>query len=161
MYKYEQDSFRRIITTDAAPNSEDLLKFSGYTHVSSENDVDGNSQIVSFNDRYNKTIPVGKEDIFIATSWWTAYFAQRIVKWQAEFYNQKPKRIIYFIQDFEPGFYSWSSQYSLALSTYLYKGEQIAVFNSSLLKNFFNNHGYKFTEEYYFEPKLNSSLKNI
>ncbi|MEK5419683.1 hypothetical protein BSK49_14315 [Paenibacillus odorifer] len=159
LYKYEQDSFRRIITTDAAPNSEDLLKFSGYTHVSSENDVDGNSQIVSFNDRYNKTIPVGKEDIFIATSWWTAYFAQRIVKWQAEFYNQKPKRIIYFIQDFEPGFYSWSSQYSLALSTYLYKGEQIAVFNSSLLKNFFNNHGYKFTEEYYFEPKLNSSLK--
>lgn len=104
-------------------------------------------------------MPIGKEDLFIATSWWTAYFAQRVVRWQAEQYNQPEKKIIYFIQDFEPGFYAWSSQYSLALSTYQYTGEQIAVFNSSLLKDFFNNKDFKFTEEYYFEPRLNSSLK--
>lgn len=159
LYGLEEKAARRIITTDASPGNEDLNRFREYTIVSSEGDTDAESQIVPFNDRYNKTIPIGKEDVFIATSWWTAYFAQRIVQWQAETYNQPPKKVIYFIQDFEPGFYSWSSQYSLALSTYLYKGEQIAVFNSSLLKEFFNNHGFKFSEEYCFEPKLNASLK--
>ncbi|QSF44671.1 rhamnosyltransferase WsaF family glycosyltransferase [Paenibacillus tianjinensis] len=158
-YELDEKAARRIITTDASPGNEDLNKFGDYTVVSSEEDSRIESQIVPFNDRYNKTLPIGKEDVFIATSWWTAYFAQRIVRWQAEAYNQMPKKVIYFIQDFEPGFYSWSSQYSLALSTYLYKGEQLAVFNSSLLKEFFNNHGFKFSEEYCFEPKLNASLK--
>ncbi|MEK5435097.1 MULTISPECIES: rhamnosyltransferase WsaF family glycosyltransferase [Paenibacillus] len=159
LYRTEEKSHRRIITTDASPSDEDLLKFSEYILSSSEDDLIENSYIVPFNDRYNKTMPIGKEDLFIATSWWTAYFAQRVVRWQAEQYNQPEKKIIYFIQDFEPGFYAWSSQYSLALSTYQYTGEQIAVFNSSLLKDFFNNKDFKFTEEYYFEPRLNSSLK--
>lgn len=159
LYKTGEKSQRRIITTDASPSDDDLQRFSEYNCVPSELDDQTGSTIVPFNDRYNKTVPVGKEDVFIATSWWTAYFAQRIIQWQAEQYNQPPKKIIYFIQDFEPGFYSWSSQYSLALSTYNYSGEQIAVFNSSLLKDFFNNHDFKFSEMYYFEPKLNASLK--
>ncbi|MEK3900619.1 rhamnosyltransferase WsaF family glycosyltransferase [Paenibacillus sp. FSL R7-0179] len=159
LYDLEAQAKRRIITTDASPGNEDLIRFSDYTLAFSDLDTHEDSLITPFNDRYNKTIPIGKGDIFIATSWWTAYFAQRIVNWQSEMYNQPTKKIIYFIQDFEPGFYSWSSQYSLALSTYLYKGEQIAVFNSTLLKDFFNNHGFKFSEEYCFEPKLNNSLK--
>ncbi|WP_342547700.1 hypothetical protein NST69_28245 [Paenibacillus sp. FSL P2-0089] len=160
LWAFEEKSARRIIATDASPGSEDMGRFKDYTLATSLEDTEVRSQIVPFNDRYNKTIPVGRQDVFIATSWWTAYFAQRIVQWQAEVYNQKASKIIYFIQDFEPGFYSWSSQYSLALSTYSYKGDQIAIFNSSLLKEFFNNHGFKFSEEYCFEPKLNVSLKN-
>lgn len=159
LYNMEEKSNRRIITTDASPSNEDILKFPGYTLKSSDDDLLDSSSIVPFNDRYNKSMPIGKNDVFIATSWWTAYFAQRIVKWQAEHYEQEPRKIIYFIQDFEPGFYAWSSQYSLALSTYQYTGEQIAVFNSSLLKDFFNNKGFRFTEEFYFEPRLNASLK--
>ncbi|MGF7049238.1 hypothetical protein J2T13_003748 [Paenibacillus sp. DS2015] len=150
---------RRIITTDASPESDDVNNFRDYTLVTSEIDEDYPSQIVPFNDRYNKTIPVGKEDIFIATSWWSAYFAQRIVKWQSEYYKQDIKKVIYFIQDFEPGFYPWSSQYSLAESTYKYRGPQIAIFNSSLLMDFIVNQGYSFTEKYFFEPRLNTSLK--
>lgn len=161
MHKLDETWKKRIITTDASPGEEDMHKFSEYTLNSSDTDLNTESQLVPFNDRYNKTMPIGKEDIFIATSWWTAYFAQRIVQWQSGFYNQPAKKIIYFIQDFEPGFYSWSSQYSLALSTYRYKGQQIAVFNSSLLKEFFNNHGFNFTEEYFFEPRLNQSLKKF
>ncbi|MEC0093593.1 rhamnosyltransferase WsaF family glycosyltransferase [Paenibacillus macquariensis] len=150
---------RRIITTDACPESEDLDRFPNYTLVTCEVDAEYRSQIVPFNDRYNKTIPVSKDDIFIATSWWTAYFAQRIVKWQSEYYGQEIKKVIYFIQDFEPGFYPWSSQYSLAESTYKYKGPQIAIFNSSLLMDFVIQQGYSFTEKYSFEPKLNTALK--
>lgn len=150
---------RRIITTDASPNTDDLEQYSGYILVNSEQDADYRSQITPFNDRYNKTIPVAKGDIFIATSWWTAYFAQRIVKWQSEVYKQDIQSVIYFIQDFEPGFYPWSSQYALADSTYRYTGPQIAIFNSSLLMNFFEQQGYSFSNKYCFEPRLNTYLK--
>lgn len=150
---------RRIITTDAYPSNDDLENYSGYVLVNSEQDAADRSQIIPFNDRYNKKIPVGKDDIFIATSWWTAYFAQRIVSWQSEIYKQDIKPVIYFIQDFEPGFYPWSSQYALADSTYKYAGPQIAIFNSSLLMDFFEQQGYLFSEKYCFEPRLNASLK--
>lgn len=150
---------RRIITTDACPSNDDLEKYSEYVLVNSVQDADNGSQITPFNDRYNKTIPVGKDDIFIATSWWTAYFAQRIVNWQSEVYKQEIQPVIYFIQDFEPGFYPWSSQYALADSTYRYNGPQIAIFNSSLLMDFFEKQGYSFSNKYCFEPRLNSSLK--
>lgn len=149
----------RIITTDAAPVKEDLRQFPNFFCSACSDDLDYECQITPFNDRYNKTLPVRNNDVFIATSWWTAYSAQRIVRWQADFYNQDIKKIIYFIQDFEPGFYSWSSQYALADSTYRYTGPQIAVFNSSLLRNYFHEHHYKFTEEYFFEPKMNHHLK--
>lgn len=150
----------RIITADASPEKDDLERFKKYTILSSDEDEEYSNEIVPFNDRYNKTLPVGKDDIFIATSWWTAYAAQRIAKWQSEVYEQEIKKIIYFIQDYEPGFYPWSSQYSLAESTYNYKGPQIAIFNSSLLMGYFENKGYSFTEKYYFEPKLNKALKD-
>lgn len=150
----------RIITADACPAESDLERFQNFKLLSWNDDSEHLKEIVPFNDRYNKTIPVGKDDIFIATSWWTAYAAQRIAQWQSEVYKQEIKKVIYFIQDYEPGFYPWSSQYALAESTYNYKGPQIAIFNSSLLMNYFNDRGYSFTEKYYFEPKLNKALKD-
>jgi hypothetical protein len=149
----------RIILTDAGPTNYDEEKFKDFIICQCDADPNHTKLIVPFNDRYNKTIPVSKDDIFLATSWWTAYAAQRVAGWQAEHYNQDPKKLIYFIQDFEPGFYSWSSQYALAESTYRYNGPQIGVFNSSLLKDFFHNHKFDFSEAYYFEPKLNDHLK--
>nr|2X0E_A Chain A, WSAF [Geobacillus stearothermophilus]2X0E_B Chain B, WSAF [Geobacillus stearothermophilus]2X0F_A Chain A, WSAF [Geobacillus stearothermophilus]2X0F_B Chain B, WSAF [Geobacillus stearothermophilus] len=151
---------KRIILTDATPNPKDLQSFKSFKYVMPEEDKDFALQIVPFNDRYNRTIPVAKHDIFIATAWWTAYAAQRIVSWQSDTYGIPPNKILYIIQDFEPGFYQWSSQYVLAESTYKYRGPQIAVFNSELLKQYFNNKGYNFTDEYFFQPKINTTLKN-
>jgi hypothetical protein len=149
----------RLILTDASPSELDLTKFVEYHYVNSQDDHEASLQIVAFNDRYNKTIPVGKDDVFMATAWWTAYAAQRLVVWQAKAYNQETRKMLYFIQDFEPGFYPWSSQFVLADSTYKFEGQQIAVFNSSLLRDFFMNQGYKFSNQYAFEPKLNSKLE--
>lgn len=151
---------KRIILTDAAPNSPDLARFSEYSFLRPEEDDTSDMQIVPFNDRYNKTIPIGKNDYFLATAWWTAYFVQRLSKWQSQEYNQPIKKLIYFIQDFEPGFYPWSSHYLLAESTYKYEGPQIAVFNTNLLKEFFNKEGYTFEHEYSFEPVLNERLQH-
>lgn len=152
---------RRIITTDSAPSSDDMSYFKNYTLYTCDEDTESDYQIVPFNDRYNKTIPVGENDIFISTAWWTAYAAQNLIKWQSEEYKNEIKKSIYFIQDFEPGFYAWSSRYALADSTYKSELPQIAIFNTSLLKEYFNLNSYKFFKEYSFEPTLNEGLKKM
>jgi len=148
----------RIITTDAAPSKKDLMRFEGYKLTFNSIDSEASNQIVPFNNRHKKTITVGKNDIFIATSWWTAYFIQDIIDWQEKSYGIK-HRMIYFIQDFEPGFYPWSSRYLLADSTYRSDVSTLAVFNTRLLADYFKEMGYRFNEEYYFEPKLSKTLK--
>lgn len=149
----------RIITTDATPSMDDMSKFAKYTLVTNEEDIEGDYTIVPFSDRYGKTIPVGKNDVFMSTAWWTAYATHNLIRWQAQIYEQDIKKSLYFIQDFEPGFYAWSSRYALADSTYKIDLPQIAVFNTSLLRDYFKQNGYSFAEEYYFEPSLNEGLK--
>ncbi|KRE86371.1 hypothetical protein ASG89_10160 [Paenibacillus sp. Soil766] len=150
---------KRIIMTDASPNEEDTVAFVGYNLVTADQDSTEPFQLVAFNDRYQKTIPVRKTDIFIATAWWTAYNAQRIVQWQEIEYSQQRNKLVYFIQDYEPCFYPWSSQSILAESTYNYEGPQIAVFNTSLLKDYVLNKGFIFKDYYTFEPQLNEVLQ--
>lgn len=55
---------------------------------------------------------LGATDVFMATAWWTAHYAARLLR------QSRTNEFIYLIQDFEPGFYNWSSQYALALQTY-------------------------------------------
>jgi hypothetical protein len=127
--------------------------------VPASTDSSHDSQIVGFGDRAEKTIPVGENDYFMATAWWTAFNAQKIVRWQHETYGGFIRKMIYFIQDFEPGFYPWSSRFALAESTYRNEFPQTAVFNSSLLHRYFKQRGYNFDDEFVFEPVLNRNLK--
>lgn len=150
---------KRIITTDTMPNKETAVSFNKYKVVSCTKDSRYEDEIVGFGDRYGKTIPVGENDYFIATAWWTAFHAQNIIRWQHEIYTKPVKKMIYFIQDFEPGFYPWSSRYALSDSTYRFEHPQVAVFNSSLLHTFFKDNHYKFNIEFVFEPALNAKLK--
>jgi hypothetical protein len=66
---------------------------------------------------------------------------------------------LYFIQDYEPGFYPWSTRYLLADSTYKSDDPTIAVFNSMLLKEFFDQNGYHFYRSFAFDPVLNDGLR--
>ncbi|NFG41553.1 glycosyltransferase family 4 protein [Clostridium botulinum] len=152
---------RRIITTDAAPSEKDMECFKRYTLINCSQDKKCDYQVVAFNDRYNKTLPIGENDIFISTAWWTAYASHNLIRWQAKEYENEIKKSIYFIQDFEPGFYAWSSQYALADSTYKCELPQIAIFNTGLLKEYFDRNNYKFYQEYSFEPTLNENLKKV
>ncbi len=122
----------------------------------------GGFHIIPVGNRINKSLPVGIGDKFIATAWTTAILAKILCTQQSKFYRQDEtiKPFIYLIQDFEPGFYPWSTRYALAESTYRYPENFIAIFNSSLLYNFFLNEGYRFAEYYTFEPKLNKYLKD-
>lgn len=148
---------KRIIITDAAPNEEamDNYRQLGYEVNHCDEDSDADNQVVPYCDRSEKSIPVSDNDYFIFTGWWTAHCTQEAyVK-----FNKDPNTFIYFIQDYEPGFYPWSSRYLLADASYRSEFKHIAVFNTNLLHEFFKQNGYSFAYEFSFEPNLNSKLK--
>ena len=55
---------------------------------------------------------VGDDDLWLATHWTTAQGIGPVLP------RMRRPWFLYLIQDFEPGFYAWSSNYALALETY-------------------------------------------
>lgn len=149
---------QRIILTDAAYQASTSVLDTKYTLVHCNENSPAPSQIVPFYDRACKTIPVSQNDIFIATAWWTAYTAADIIRWQKKTYGGNFNPLVYLIQDYEPGFYPWSSRYMLADSTYRMEIPVLAVFNSELLKQHFDANHYSFAKSWYFDPVLNDRL---
>ena len=148
---------RRIITTDSDVQPEDIEGFKGAKIVPMEKDSKACFQVVGCNDRGVTDLNVRENDVFIATSWWSAYVLKSLITWQNETYATKHS-MIYLIQDYEPGFYPWSSRYLLADSTYDNAVPTIAVFNTGILKEYFSSGGYRFDHEFCFEPVLNEAL---
>jgi O-antigen biosynthesis protein len=101
---------------------------------------------------------VGPGDRFIATHWLTAYFLSTLRKAQSERAAIKAPTAAYLVQDFEPAFYPWGSNYLLADSTYRQDEPLVAIFNEQLLRNYFHLRGYRFAGEYVLEPRLNPGL---
>lgn len=149
----------RIIITDSAPNQNAVDIYSNeYVFLDSEDDRVFDKTIIPLNDRATRTLAVSDKDYFIFTGWWTAYCIQEeYLNWKEK--DLSPNVFIYLIQDYEPGFYQWSSLYMLADSTYRTKYKQIAIFNSDELKSYFDFWGYEFSFSYVFEPILNAGLK--
>ena len=151
----------RIITLDAPIDLKTSTASKEYVLINSGDTSTERLQLVAFSDRYHKTIPVAKNDIFVATGWWTAYVINDVIKWQKETYGGELNPLIYFIQDYEPGFYPWSSRYLLADSTYRLDTPTLAVVNSSILAEYFDRNEYTFRNKWAFDPVLNDNLKQI
>ena len=81
----------------------------------------------------NHPLPIGPRDVFLATHWTTAQQAKTFLP------RMETKRILYLIQDFEPGFYAWSSNYALALETY--DLDHVGIFNERMLYDYFAAQG--------------------
>lgn len=155
-YMVKNYEFQRIIVTDSKVDNIDLEHFKEYT-IDNNSDKNLAKLICPMADRFGKKLDVGESDYFIATGWWTAYILQSILEWQHKTYDIEPA-FYYIIQDFEPGFYQWSSRYSLAESTYKSKFKTKAIFNTKILYDFFIEKGYSFYKQAYFNPPLNKSL---
>ena len=150
----------RIIIIDAKPDQKARDNFGQrYSFVSSKENSEEEHQIVDVVNRNRKTLAVSLNDWFMFTSWWSAYIIQNEYKRFERQIGVAPNPFLYLIQDFEPGFYSWSSGHVLAESTYRCAYPQIAIFNSHELKEFITKKGYFFKSIYSFEPILNSVLK--
>ena len=72
---------------------------------------------------------VAADEVLIATSWQTAHIAEAARR------RTDAAAFIYLIQDFEPGFFAFSTPYALALATYAMPIR--VVFNESLLHEHF------------------------
>lgn len=149
----------RVITLDVEVDTNDIVEVFSDFSIKKGNDKPSESkEIISMVDRKAQTLEVSDHDIFISTIWWSAYCIQNeYLLWDEK--DLKPNPLIYFVQDYEPGFYPWSSRYMLAESTYHSPIPQIAIFNSELLKKYFDIMGYKFEQSYYFDPILNPHLR--
>lgn len=143
----------RIIAMYDTPAAFEPQLWTGWTRA---DDAEGKS-IALLHGNHQPTIAVSEQDVFIATEYRTAYLCRQILKERADAgLRQKP--LIYFIQDFEPLFFPWSSRYLLADSTYRSAQPTVAVFNTRLLADYFANEGYQFASNYAFEPKINAKI---
>jgi hypothetical protein len=68
---------------------------------------------------------VGDDDIWLATHWTTVQALRPVLP------RMRRSWFLYFVQDFEPGFYAWSSNYALAMETYAMPHR--AIINERLL----------------------------
>jgi WsaF, N-terminal domain/WsaF, C-terminal domain len=114
--------------------------------------------IIGIGDR-STPVSVVAGDVFLATAWQTALYARKVLKRQAESFPTANRRFVYFIQDYEPGFYAWSVQYWYAESTYHDTSDTIAVFNSGRMAAHFANKGVRFSREYVLEPLMHPELR--
>ena len=76
---------------------------------------------------------VGGDDLWLATHWTTAQSLRPVLP------QMRRDWFLYLVQDFEPGFYAWSSNYALALETYGMPHR--AMINETLLADFLRVQG--------------------
>ena len=149
------DCCRIIIMSNEAYSAKQTYSVPGFVHG-----TEGKRTIVFANESLK--LPVGKNDIFMFTSWKTAYTFLQVFEWQRKCYDLEDRKAIYLIQDFEPGFFAWSTEYAIAESTYrTLSNAIIAVYNSKELADYFHDNRYSFGIERYFRPALNKKLAEM
>lgn len=160
--KEHYPTIRIIVTDETSTTLKENQYYSEWKVLDiGEPDVPGNSIVVAGN-RVGRNLPVRKDDYFVTTAWWTAINAFKMLNWQEATYSLEQKRkLIYFVQDFEPGFYPWSTRYALADATYRKSERTIPIFNTKLLNDFFIEQGYSFEKSFYFNPILNPVLNDL
>ena len=149
---------RRIVVGDEVTSAEELgPDFADYEVLPLGAESAASRQVVSAVRNVSGTLSVTGRDWFVCTLWTTAYCMQS--EWlRLRDGGFEPNPLVYLIQDFEPGFYPWSSEYLLAESTYRSEAPTIGVFNSRELHDYFVRNGYSFEREYVFDPFLNERL---
>ena len=152
----------RIIVLDAVTRAGSVSeRFDGYELYELGSEGDAHFSIVNASSRNAADIPVARGDWFIATSWWSSYCYQSEYGVHFSRGDLEMNPLIYLVQDYEPGFYAWSSNYLLARSTYTSSTPVVAVFNSSELRQYFFERGFRFDSEFSFDPMLNDKLKEM
>ncbi|MBH3345531.1 hypothetical protein I5O09_17460 [Pseudomonas parafulva] len=147
----------RIITTDGQSSPLFLKSFPGYSCYSMRYCADEDlAQIVSGVPRSDGDLLIRENDIFVATSWWSANHLAEICKFQLEHYN-KVNQHIYLVQDYEPHFYGWSSKSQLADATYF--NDWIKVYNTELLHEYFEARKKSHGKSFVLKPHLNASIE--
>lgn len=149
----------RIIVTHSPVDMHASMNFSDYCVVMPDSPYDHmNKTIINvFDKRSTRSVGIRAGDVFMTTAWWTDKYAEKILSLQKRFFGiDQPK--LYFIQDFEVGFYPWSTKFALAGSTYNDLSGGIALVNSEELSQFMKGRGL-LAEGYVVRYEMNETLR--
>jgi hypothetical protein len=131
----------RMISTDSSFSTKFLPPSNHIVLAPTEPDLESTNVVSdgTLRDRYY--LDVRPEDFFLADAWWNAAGALEIIDWQRRCYPSSRSKLIYLIQDFEPGFYPWSTRYALAHETYLRPEVTIPIYDTNLIAQSFHSKG--------------------
>jgi hypothetical protein len=149
----EFDSARLILTHESDAEF-DRMKWEGWEPDRGQ----PAHRSIAFLPENPEPLRVSQSDFFLATFWSTAVYAKQLLARRAQWYPQALQRFAYLIQDYEPGFYPWSSQYVYARSSYLDTADVIGLFCSQQLCDYFHARQLHFGEEYTFSAIVNPRL---
>ena len=141
----------RIVCTDVPGTLENLSEFLERYNIKFDLN---NVELFNAAPRsvYNPVhLEVRKDDIFIATTWWSAYLTDQL---------QPNSKFIYFVQDYEPIFSANGDEQVLANATYLLKDRFIPVVNTKILHDYYVQNNYEEFSKHnlYFEPAFSDSI---
>jgi len=135
----------RMLSTDISPSNYFSPPADYVMSRPLEADLPGTRTVVDAARRDRFPVFFRNNDIFVATAWWTASHAFQLMDEQNVLFGSQQRKMVYLIQDFECGFYPWSTKYALAEQTYRAPERTIPVFNTQILRDFF------IAENYYSE----------
>ena len=104
-------------------------------------------------------IEVRCNDIFMAYNWWTALNLVPLIGQQQQAFGGDRRPLVYLIQEYEPGFYGFSSTHLFARAAFDLKDRVWGVFNSRQLHAYFRAQGHAFDREHVFEPRLPAAMR--
>lgn len=146
----------RIIVTDV-PFNNMTVSPKGFSVCDSLLE-DSNLAVVPGFLRATEPLGLRINDVFVASAWWSARHAYDLIDAQNELFGQDDgRRMIYLVQDFEPGFYPWSTKWVLAENTYRHPERTIAIFNTPILADYMLKR-YEFSHTEVYHPMINEKL---
>ena len=99
-----------------------------------------------------------RNEVFFTHNWWTTLNLQSLLDRQSELFGVR-RPFIYLIQDYEPGFYPFSSTHMASRSAYATEHPCWGVFNSGELHAYFSLQGHATERAFVFEPRLTDALR--
>ena len=136
-----QDFDARLLATDTTPGNQ-YVPPPGYFMASAGDRDQIGDTVEDIAQRSRFPVQLRPRDIFVATAWWTARTGFSCIDQQDTYFGAAGRKLIYLVQDFEPGFYPWSTRSALAEETYRQPSRTIAVYNTALLSEFFREKAY-------------------
>ncbi|TIQ29126.1 MAG: hypothetical protein E5X48_30520 [Mesorhizobium sp.] len=102
------------------------------------------------------TLPVRRNEVFVASMWPTFFLAKALQRKQEEFFGAFHS-IQYIIQDYEPlALFAWSDFYLMARQTYEDSKSTIALVATKSLSEYLDRAGHHFIAKYVFDPAQNA-----
>lgn len=106
-------------------------------------------------------LPIRASDVFIVFNWWMSLNLEPALRQQAGHFGRPPMPKVQLIQDYEPGFYSFSAAHLLAREAMGGRWPSWAILNTLELRDYWAAQGHRAVREYVFEPRLNARLRPL